>query len=902
MPVEGGIAIGGSAREGHVSAHAEDSTYALLADGTTIEIRQAGPDDFDAVRDMHEKMSQDNLYLRFFSVSPVAAERAARRTCREPGPDHAALLAVLDGGVVGYGIYERFGAGSPSAEIAMAVTDDMHNRGVGTLLLEHLISLARGRGVRTFVAETLSENLLMLQVFADAGLPAQRVLTDGVYEVRFPLPADEADAALGSYRDAVAERERSADVASLRHVLTPGSVAVIGAGRRPSSPGRAILRNITTGGFSGPVYAVNRGPEEELDGVPRVPSAAALPQPVDLAIIAAPAAAVPGIAEQCGRRGVKALVVITSGLGGPARAELLGICRRHGMRLVGPASFGVITPSIGLDASFASRHPRPGKAGLALQASGGVGFVLLEHLSRLGVGISSAISLGEKDDVSSTDMLRWWGSDGMTKLAVLYLESIGNPRKFARTARGAARTMPVLTVHAGRATARAAAASPLLTRQALFEQAGVIAAANLGELLDTAALLASQPVPTGARVAVVSNTRGGAVLAADACADAGLEAASLAEATQRLLRDLLPPEATVAGPVDTTVLVAPGVFRQCLELAGSDPGVDMVLALMAATAAGNAVSEVSTARLPVPIAAAVMDQVEAVRLLQGPGEDHPAVPAYVYPESAARALGHAARYGIWLATPPGRVPDLEGLRPDRAKELVADTLADSPPGGWLPLNITDELLACYGLPLAGGIVVATENAAIAAAQRFAGPVALKADVPGLMRKSGAGALISGLHDADDVRGGFRSLQEAFGDQLSAVIVQPVTTGGVEVTISVLHEQTFGPLVLFGLGDAVGALTDRAARITPLTDSDADHLIRSVPGASLLLGHRGRPPADLAALRDMLLRASRMADDLPQIAELELSPVIAHPDGVQVIDGHVRVQTAEPTDAYLRRLP
>jgi GNAT superfamily N-acetyltransferase len=358
--------IGSSAGEGNVSAHAEASAYALLSDGTTIEIRPAGLDDFDAVRDVHEKMSPDNLYLRFFSMSSVAAEQAARRICREPDPDHAALLAVLGGEVTGYGTYERFGAGSASAEVAFAVTDAMHNRGVGTLLLEHLISLARGQGVHTLVAETLSENALMLKVFADAGLRPQRALIDGMYEVTFPLPAGEADAALATYRDAVAERERSADVASLRHLLAPASVAVIGASRRPGSVGRAILRNIVTGGFSGAAYAVNPG-LEELDGVPCVPSAAALPQPVDLAVIATPAAAVPGIAGECGRRGVRALAVISSGLGGPARAELLGICRRHGMRMAGPGSFGVANPSLGLDASYAARHPGPGTAGLALQ-------------------------------------------------------------------------------------------------------------------------------------------------------------------------------------------------------------------------------------------------------------------------------------------------------------------------------------------------------------------------------------------------------------------------------------------------------------------------------------------------------------------------------------------------------
>jgi acyl-CoA synthetase (NDP forming)/GNAT superfamily N-acetyltransferase len=822
-----------------VGAQAGESAYALLADGATVEIRPARPDDFDAVRDVHQKMSSDNLYLRFFSLSPVAGERAAGRICREPSPDHASLLAVLDGEVVGYGSYEGLGGGYPAAEVAFAVVDDVHNRGVGTLLLEHLISLARGRGVRTLVAETLLENALMLKVFANAGLRAQRSVADGVYELKFPLPADEGDAALTAYRDAVAERERSADVASLRHVLAPASVAVIGAGRRPGSAGRAILRNIVTGGFSGAIYAVNPG-GGELDGVPCVPSVSALPEPVDLAIVAAPAAAVLGIAQQCGRRQVKALVVMAAGLSIADRAELLDVCRRHGMRMVGPASFGVGNPGIDLDATFAARHPRPGKAGLALQATGGVGFVLLEHLSRLGIGISSIVSLGDKDDVSGTDMLLWWESDPATKLAVLYLETLRNPRKFTRTARGVGRAMPVLTVTAGRrlsAAHAAAAATPLLTRQALFEQAGVIATGNLGELLDTAALLATQPVPAGGRVAVVSNTRGGGLLAADACSDAGLQVASLAEVTQQALRKLLPAEAEVAGPVDTTVLATPGVFRHCLQLAGADPGVDVILAVTATTAAGDVVPEVAAARLPVPVAAAVMDQTEAVRLLPGPDEDSPAIPAYAYPESAARALGRAVRYGIWRATPPGHVPAFAGLRQDRAKELVTAFLTDVPEGGWLPRDTAAELFGCYGVPLAEG-----------AAATAGGP-------------------------------------------------------GVEVTVSVLQEQAFGPLVLFGLatGDGDG-LAQRAARIAPLTDSDADELIRTTPGAPLLHGRHGSPAADLAALRDLLLRVSRMTDDLPQITELELSPVVARPDGAQAVGGRVRVQVAEPTDAYLRRLP
>jgi len=892
-----------------VSTRAGPGAYALLTDGTTIEIRAARPEDFAAVRDLHAKMSPDNRYLRFFSMSPAAAELEARRICREPGPDHAALLAVLGGEVVGCGAWELAGDGSGPAEVAMTVADDLHNRGIGTLLLEHLISLARGQGIRTFTAETLSENTLMLQVFANAGLRAHRTLEDGVYDLRFPLPAGEGDTGLDTYRDAVAERERSADVASLRHVLAPASVAVIGAGRRAGSVGRAILGNVITGGFGGAVYAVNPG-ASDLDGVPCVPSAAELPGQVDLAVIAVPAPAVLGVAEDCGRRGIKAMAVTTSGLNRTARAELLGICRRYGMRLVGPTSFGVANTAIALDATFAARHPRPGMAGLALQAAGGTGFVLLEHLSRLGVGISTLISLGDKDDVSGTDMLLWWESDPATKLALLYLESFGNPRKFARTARAVGRTTPVLIVNAGRsapglrqaAIRAAAAATPQLTRQALFRQAGMIATANLGELLDATALLASQPVPAGRGIGVVSNTRGGGVLAADACGDAGLQVATLAEDTQRALRGLLPSAASVAGPVDTTAVAGPGVFRRCLELVGADPGVDAVLALTATTAAGDLVPEVAAARLPVPIAAAVMDQLEAVRLLPAPDGDTPAVPAYAYPESAARALGHAARYGLWRATPPGTAPELEGLHQDQARELVASFLATTPQGGWLPREQTTQLLGCYGVPIAGRIAVTTADDAAAAAARSGGPVALKADVPDLVvRRKGAGAVLLDLHGADEVRRGFRSLEEAFGDRLAGVIVQPMITGGVEVKINVLEEQLFGPVVLFGLAGAADVLADRAARLAPLTGTDADDLIRSVHAAPLLLGRPGAPGADLASLTDMLLRVSQMADDLPQITELDLSPVIACPDGARAADARIRLQPAQPADAYLRQL-
>ena len=408
---------------------------------------------------MHAAMSPDNMYLRFFSMSPGAAEQEARRVCREPDSDHAALLAWQDGRLAGVGAYEL--SGKPGvAEVAFAVPDDMHGRGIASLLLEHLVWQARQRGLEAFTAETLAENSAMLRVFADAGLPAKRRIAEGVVELTFPLPVGDDNYRLGQYLEAVASRESQADVASLRPLLQPRSVAVVGASRRRATLGRAILHNIVTSGFTGPVYAVNpHAPaiEMEMEGVPCVASVDDLPGPVDLAVIAVPPPAVPEVAEQCGRHGVRGLIVISESRGA-AGAELKAVCRRHGMRLLGPSCFGVIMPWIGLDATFTADHPVRGVAGLMVQ-SGGVGIALLEQMSRLGIGVSSFASAGDKYDVSPTDLLTWWAQDEVTQLAVLYVESFGNPRKFAGTARRVAQRMPVLTVIGARSPAGHRAAS-----------------------------------------------------------------------------------------------------------------------------------------------------------------------------------------------------------------------------------------------------------------------------------------------------------------------------------------------------------------------------------------------------------------------------------------------------------
>jgi acyl-CoA synthetase (NDP forming)/GNAT superfamily N-acetyltransferase len=918
------------------------SVYALLTDGSTAEIRCARPQDAAAVQAMHEAMSPENLYLRFFSLSRNSAALEARRVGRPAGDGHAALLAWQDGRLIGVASYEPAGTAG-SAEVAFAVPDDLHGRGVATLLLEHLVSLARRRGLTTFTAATLAENSAMLGVFSGAGLQARRHFGSGICEWTFPLPGDQAGAALDGYLDTVASRESRADVASLRYLLAPRSVAVIGASRHPGTVGRAVLHNIVAGGFGGQVYAVNPR-ARHMEGVPCVASVEDLPEPVDLAVIAVPAAAVPAVAAACGRRGVRALTVITSGLG-PAGADLLAACRRYGMRLAGPNCLGIVVPGAGLNASFTARPAAPGVAGVVVQ-SGGVGIALLEHLSRLGIGISSFASVGDKYDVSSNDLLMWWERDDVTRLAVLYVESFGSPRGFARTARRVGQRMPVLTVIGGRSAAgqsaaashTAAAATPLVTQEALFGQAGVIAARSLGELVEAAAMLASQPLPAGRRVAIVSNAGGAGVLAADACADHGLEVAKLGAATRRRLRGLLPDGAAVAGPVDTTAAVTADAFRACLEQVAADDNVDAVIAVAVPTAIADLRPAITGATMAKPLAAALLEQAEAVRLLPpgvpvrsgsapqaGPGADAAAatagrepapaepgpqaaapavagIPAYAYPEGATRALGHAARYRAWRDRQAAAVPELSGLRPAAARELVAGFLAGNASGGWLPASLAAELLSCYQIPAAATVGVTDEQQAVQAAAGLGGRVVLKAEADGLVHKSDAGAVRLDLRTPREVAAAYRDLAGRFGPGLRRVLVQPMVTGGVEVLVGVVQEPVFGPLVVFGLGGvATDVLGDVTARLTPLTTADAADMIRGLRAGPLLFGHRGRPAADTGALADILLRVSRLADDLPEVAELDLNPVIASPAAACAVDARVRVTAVEHTDPFLRRL-
>ena len=884
-------------------------SYALLADGTTLTIRAAGPGDYGPVRQLHEAMSPDNLYFRFFSASRASAEWEARRVCLDGDPGLVALLGLLGDEVVGVASYQLT-ADTAAAELALAVADQLHRHGIATLLLEHLISLARARGVKVLVADVLPDNYPVLRVLSDAGLAVRRKYADGVVEVSMPVPRNAALGEASTWLDAVAGREKQADVASLEPLLAPRSAAVVGAGRRPGSVGRTILLNIRDAGFAGPLYAVSPH-GGDIEGIPCVRSVAELPEAPDLAVLAVPAARVVAVAEECGRRGIGSLVVITSGLTPSQESDLLEATRRGSMRLVGPSSFGIAVPGTGLEATFGVPRPSPGHTGLVVQ-SGAVGAALVEQFSRLGIGFSSVVSVGDKLDVSSSDMLLWWEADDTTELAVLYLESFGNPRRFARIARRVTAKVPVLTVHAGRSAPgqraavshTAAAAAPLITRQALFEQAGIIATTGFGELLDAAVLMASQPIPAGRVVAIVSNGGGAGVLAADACAEAGLAVATTDQPTRDRLREVLPPGSALDGPVDTTDAVSAAAFREALHLAAAQDGVDAVIALVVRRGPADLIPVLTDERWPVPVAAVVLGQPEAIRLLPGStGPGGGSVPAYAYPEAAARALARAARYGSWRSRPADTVPELENLRVADAQAIIDAFLARMPGGGWLSAGEADDLLRCYGLPMVEFRRAGDADAAVEAAAGLGGHVVIKAEVPGLLHKTDAGAVELDLRGAGEVRAAMGRLQARFTGRMSGVLVEPMITGGIETIVGVVQEPVFGPVVVFGLGGvATNVLGDHVARLAPLTGADADDLIHSIRAVPALLGDAGRPTADIVAVRDTLLRVSRLADDLPQVAELDLNPVIARPDGVIAVDARIRVTSRHLADPFLRQLP
>jgi len=892
--------------------------YVVLRDGSVASVRPAVSTDAESVRRFFAALSPESRRRRFFVSGEAPPSALALLTGPSDSDKGLTLLALRSSGtetrIIAIGSY--FQTLGQSAEVAFAVADDLQGKGLGTALLQRLAVVASDHGFRRFEATTMADNAAMLDVFRDSGFAIRSKTEAGCIDVQLSLVPGTGSAT------AEEERQRSATAASLRPLLEPRAVAVVGASREPSSIGYRVLHAIQSAGFGGAIYPVNRH-GGELAGLTVYTAARDLPAGVDLAVVTVPAEAVLSVVDDCAFAHVRSLVVITAGFAeaGPdgrvLQMQLTESVRNHGMRMVGPNCMGILnaSPSISLNASFSPLVPPPGHIGL-LSQSGALGLAILGLARDRGVGLSTFVSAGNKADVSSNDLLEYWDGDPTTNVILLYLESFGNPKRFARLARRISRRKPIVAVKSGRsrsgtraATSHTAAmAANDVAVDALFHQSGVIRADTLDEMFDIAALLDMQPLPRGPRVAIVTNAGGPAILAADACEAAGLDLASFSNETRALLARSLPPMASLANPVDMIASAGPDAYRRTIEGVLAAREVDAVIVIFTPVDVGGSSGVLQAIRDGVvagratggagkPVMACVMAEKGAPSPITCQGEQ---LPAYAFPENAARALGKAVTYAAWTRQEPGLFWDFDDLQVDDAREACRRALAERGET-WLENEEVHRILNAFRLPLIAGGLCRTPDEAAAFAATIGFPVAAKVSSTAVQHKTDIGAVRLNLADDPSVRQAFTDIVAAVRAAapeapVDGVTIQPMLGSGVETMMGIAQDPLFGPLIGFGLGGIhVEILGDVRFRIAPLTDRDVDELLHEIKGFRLLEGYRGHPPADLLALRELLLRLSRLADELPEIAELDLNPVIALPPGhgCRIVDARIRVRSPRP---------
>jgi acyl-CoA synthetase (NDP forming)/RimJ/RimL family protein N-acetyltransferase len=839
----------------------------IAADGGTVHLRPICPEDAEGLVGLMDRSSDQTRYYRFFGPMKRLSDKDLHRFTHVDHDARVAFVLVLGDQVIGVGRYDRY-PGTDDAEVAFLVEDAHQGRGLGSVLLEHLAAAARERGIQNFVAEVLAQNNRMVRVFLDAGYTPTRSYEEGVVHLTFPIAPTET-ALQVAY-----EREQRSESRSIARLLTPSSVAVVGASNDEGKLGNAVLRHLLDHGFEGPVYPVNPG-TRHVRGVPAYAGIEDVPDDVDLAVLAVPADEVADVVEACRRKRVHGLVVISGGFGesGPEgrvrERELVAAARASGMRVVGPNCLGIVNtdPAVRLNASLAPRVPGRGRVGFFAQ-SGALGSALLGQARNRNIGLSSFVSAGNRADVSGNDLLQYWATDPGTEVVLLHLESFGNPRKFARLARRVGRTKPVVAVKSGRhvrmteGLAGTSVAVPEESVAALFASAGVIRVETLAQLFDVGTLLAHQPLPAGDRVAVVGNSTAMGWLVSDAVLEQGMRLAHEA-------------------PTDIGAGGSAEEFRTALQGAVGDEGVDGVVAVFLPPVSrgsaefGRALREVAVGA-DKPIVATFLSTEGIPAELVLPGEDgtpaRGSVPSFSTPERAVIALAKVSQYAAWRRRPVGQLPELGDVDEQAARDVVVSALAAAPGGRALTDEELIALLAAYGIPLLGTRTVTDAEAAVAAAEEVGYPVVLKSTAPWLRHRSDLGGVRLDLTDAEAVRAAFAAIPS--GDP---VIVQEMAAPGVATVVEIVDDPSFGALVSFGLGGvATDLLGDRAYRTLPLTDLDAAELVRAPRAWPLLNGYRGSEPVDVPALEDLLLRVARLADDLPEVLRLTLEPVIVGP--------------------------
>lgn len=858
----------------------------LLSDGTIAVIRPPRPEDAAELRDMGGVTDGDlDSVLASFDV--------------------LALIAVYRGRAIGIATAEPNGT---FAKVAFLVAEGRQGLGVGSLLLEHLAAIARERDVRRFVAEVPSENQLMLKVFGDAGFSLVEEVESGA--IRVEMETASSPVALRAADD----REFVAEVESLRPLLHPGSVAVYGARRDGSGIGAAVLRSVLTDGFQGTVHAVHPS-AEMLEGVTAVPSLAEVESPVDLVVIAVPAARVLDALSDAASSGVRAAVVVSSGFGelgaegARLQREMLEFARSHDLRVVGPNCLGVIINDSGISLNATFGPPAPPRGGLAVASqSGGVGIVLSDLARQLDLGVRAFISLGNKCDVSSNDLLAAWMNDPEVTAAALYLESFGNAPKFARFARRFAEHKPLLAVVGGRSSSgqragashTAAAATPSVGIDALFAQAGVIGCSSAEDLAETALLLTEQPMPAGTRLAVLSNAGGMGVLAADAADSALL---SVPELSDELRSRIAPHVLGTTGTTNPIDAGAAATWQQLAaitdELLGSDE-IDTLIVVLVATNVGDAVTAaraVASARANHPDKPVVLVPMGGLDLA---ADDVPGITRFGTISSAVQALSRAAEYAGWRAEQRDAAAPLDVARAASTRRIAAELLADeAQSNGWLDAPGVVQLLTPYALAPAGEVTIG-HDAALAAARRVGYPVAVKVAIGSVVHKTERGLVRVGVPDEAALRRALDSFTNELGSPDVPVLVQPMVTGA-EVALGVTRDPAFGPLVMVGAGGVTTDLwADRVFLVPPVTPRDASRALRSLRTWPLLSGFRGAPPMDVTGLVETTVRLGQLVEEVPEVAELDLNPVLVTPTGSFLVDVKVRLDPAGSIDAGVPR--
>ena len=875
----------------------------MLRDGSTLAVRPIRSEDEADLARFFTDLSMESRVFRFFAAI-THADALAKKLVDVDYSTRYGLVAMAgpDRQLVGHAMYAE--TEPRKAELAVAVADAYQGRGLGTILLGQLAEAAAGAGIEVLEAVVKPENHRMLNVLRESGFPVTVRSEPG--EVHAEIPTALSAEGLRLFED----RERMAAVAAVNHLLAPRSVAIVGASRQRGSIGAELFHNVVATGFQGVVYPVNPA-ATEIEGVAAYASVLDVPGDIEMAVITVPAPAVLDVARQCAVKGVRALVVISAGFGevGDAGAQLqrqlVEVCRHAGMRLVGPNCMGVINTSeaVKLDATFAPDKPIPGRIGF-LSQSGGLGIAVIARAQALGSGISSFVSVGNKADLSGNDFIQYWEADSSTDLIMLYLESFGNPRKFARIARRVSQSKPILAVKGGRSPAGNRATSSHtgallsasdVTVDALFQQAGVIRTDSLAELFDAALLLGSQPLPAGNRVAILTNAGGPAILCADACEANGLVVPALSDKVRGELAAYLPAAASTGNPVDMIASASAADYSRAIATLGGSGEVDSMIVIFTpplVTKAPDVIRAIQRAARslarPIPLLSVFMSKQSAPRVVHSDGVS---VPYYPFPEEAARALSLSTRYGTWRATPDEPAATLDGIDRDRAAAVIATSLAEG--AGWIAPRSLNELLACYRIPAVETRFADSPRDAGREAARLGSPVALKAIVPGLLHKSDAGAVrldLMGQRAVEDAADEMAASLERSGRHVTGYQVQPIVAKGVEMIVGVVQDEHFGPVVACGAGGTATELVkDVAVRITPLTRGEAGRMIRSLKTFPLLDGYRGAPRADVAALEDVLLRVSALVEEHPEVVEMDLNPVIVHPSGAVAVDARIRLE-------------